>query len=959
MYIKRLIVTIFALLIVIGGAGAYVDASNSESRRLALDSFGGNTSVVLAIDTSDSMYGVPLESAKEAARVFIQNLNPATPVAVVTFSSRAELVHDFSSDHNSLVEAIDELATGGVTALYDGSLLAVETASKASASQSIVVLLSDGAEYGGQSSALRTDAREEAVENDVMVFTIGLGFGADRTFLEEMVDDGVGEMFEAPTPDELLNIYSELGERVAAEAEEAQDAGNMLERASADGNATGMIPAVQADAASAAPNATANRPVRSGQDVLTSGTQVSASNAQTDTPMPLVETADDTGADITASIPAVEDGMLAMILDDAVVESAREEVSVPNPIVRSESESETTAAEAAGEEVVADVLDSGVVPITIEVESPDLIETAELAVNGYSLAVYDTAPYTYELDLSRLEQGLYNLSFMVSYQSGSAAMGKKEFNVVEVVTEGGATLMETEIDGVQSSDLVFNFSPEAGLAFVQQEERILSDTPTAQFETMSLMSILSRPVAEVLPPGLAEAISKPRPVAASIVVLVMTITLLPQGVFTLVWMLYTWNNPEAAEEYASPTDYEEPMYKFTALVPARKEEEVIYETVMKVDAIDYPEHLKEVLVLVRDEDDDGTIAEVNRAIADLGHKPSIRLITFTDGPYNKPNGLNRGFDQGTGDVYCIFDAEDHPNQEIYNIVNTTMIRENADVVQSGVQLMTHFGQHGKEPWFAALNVLEYFFWFKSGLHCFTREFNVTPLGGNTVFAKQDWLETIGMRHNRWDEGHRILEVWDEKCLTEDADLGIRLTNAGANIQIVYSAEHATQEETPASVEQFVKQRTRWMQGFYEVFRKGDWLGMPKMKQKIVGLYILLNSLLQASLVLFLPVGIFIALTQEIPVPLAIISWIPIYLLLLQMITQLVGIREYAEAYGINLPRGYRLKMILYYYPYQLMLAVSAARAVGRFVRGTNNWEKTAHSGAHRNASPAARPVATA
>jgi cellulose synthase/poly-beta-1,6-N-acetylglucosamine synthase-like glycosyltransferase len=228
-----------------------------------------------------------------------------------------------------------------------------------------------------------------------------------------------------------------------------------------------------------------------------------------------------------------------------------------------------------------------------------------------------------------------------------------------------------------------------------------------------------------------------------------------------------------------------------------------------------------------------------------------------------------------------------------------------------------------------------------------------------VFAKQDWLETIGMRHNRWDEGHRILEVWDEKCLTEDADLGIRLTNAGANIQIVYSAEHATQEETPASVEQFVKQRTRWMQGFYEVFRKGDWLGMPKMKQKIVGLYILLNSLLQASLVLFLPVGIFIALTQEIPVPLAIISCIPIYLLLLQMITQLVGIREYAEAYGINLPRGYRLKMILYYYPYQLMLAVSAARAVGRFVRGTNNWEKTAHSGAHRNASPAARPVATA
>ncbi|NJO83231.1 MAG: glycosyltransferase, partial [Blastochloris sp.] len=242
-----------------------------------------------------------------------------------------------------------------------------------------------------------------------------------------------------------------------------------------------------------------------------------------------------------------------------------------------------------------------------------------------------------------------------------------------------------------------------------------------------------------------------------------------------------------------------------------------------------------------------------RAGHPASRQPQHQAPHLHRGQKNKPNGLNRGLKIANGDVVCIFDAEDSPHPDIYQIINTKMVRDGADVVQSGVQLMNF-----ESNWFSALNCLEYFFWFKSGLHAFTNEFNVTPLGGNTVFFKRDWLQKI--------------DGWDADLLTEDADVGIRLTLLGANIQIVYSAEHATQEETPDTATSFIKQRTRWCQGFYEIFFKGDWLRLPLLKQKVTALYILLNSVLQAFMILYLPIGVYIALTQQVAVPIALLSY---------------------------------------------------------------------------------------
>src|SRR5207244_6933712 len=122
----------------------------------------------------------------------------------------------------------------------------------------------------------------------------------------------------------------------------------------------------------------------------------------------------------------------------------------------------------------------------------------------------------------------------------------------------------------------------------------------------------------------------------------------------------------------------------------------------------------------------------------------------------------------------IFDAEDEPHPDILNIINTSMLNEDIDAVQSGVQLMNH-----NTKWFCFLNVLEYFFWFKSSMHFFAR-IGMTPPGGNTVFVRRELLEQLG--------------GWDVNCLTEDAELCIRLCLAQACLRLFYDDEYVTREE---------------------------------------------------------------------------------------------------------------------------------------------------------------------
>lgn len=408
-------------------------------------------------------------------------------------------------------------------------------------------------------------------------------------------------------------------------------------------------------------------------------------------------------------------------------------------------------------------------------------------------------------------------------------------------------------------------------------------------------------------------------------VTILSITLSVHGFFTLYLMLYTWWRPERVRAAASPENYIEPYLRFTVLVPARHEQQVIAQTIHRIWNACYPKDLLEIIV-VCEQGDTETIHEVGRTLIEIGH-PNVRLCLFNDPPINKPHGLNVALRQSSYEVVAIVDAEDDIHPDLFNIVNTIMRRDGASVVQAGVQLMDF-----SSSWYAVHNVLEYFFWFKSRLH-FHARMGMVPLGGNTVFLERRLIEKAG--------------GWDDNCLTEDADIGIRISALGEPIAVTYDADHVTREETPPTLASFVRQRTRWNQGFLQVLRKGDWRRFPSARQRGLAVYTLMYPFGQAFVGVLWPISVVMIVAVKMPVFLAMLSFIPLYVLGFQLLVNLVGLLEFAATYRMRVRIADVIALVFGFLPYQFLLSISAVRAVYREFRGLTNWEKTAHTGAHR------------
>lgn len=416
--------------------------------------------------------------------------------------------------------------------------------------------------------------------------------------------------------------------------------------------------------------------------------------------------------------------------------------------------------------------------------------------------------------------------------------------------------------------------------------------------------------------------------------LALSVALTIQSAYTLYLMLYTWDEPEAYEKAKAPVLFLPPQRSFTVMLPARHEEEVIATTIERVVRANYPLHLLEVVVICS-ADDTGTIDKAEEKIAELRGEGirNVRVEVFHDKPINKPHGLNYGFRTTRHEVVTIFDAEDDIHPDIFNIVNTVMLTEGVNVIQCGVQLMNY-----QSNWYSTLNVLEYFFWFKSRLHYHARR-KMTPLGGNTVFFTRDVLERVG--------------GWDESNLTEDADVGIRISCLGEPVRVVYDDRYVTREETPPSLAHFIKQRTRWSQGFLQTLKKGEWRRLPSFEQKMLAVYTLGFPMAQAVLGLYVLISLVMMFTVKTPVLTAIVLSLPLYLLAAHFTLALLGLYEFTDAHGLRPSLKTPLVMALGYLPYQWVLSYAAVRAARRELAGINNWEKTAHVGAHRQDPPSA------
>lgn len=408
------------------------------------------------------------------------------------------------------------------------------------------------------------------------------------------------------------------------------------------------------------------------------------------------------------------------------------------------------------------------------------------------------------------------------------------------------------------------------------------------------------------------------------IVLAVALVLLVQAVASLVQTLYIWDRPERIRAAGKPDTYEKPLHGFTVLLPARHEAAVIGETVRRLGEAQYPPHLIELMVICTT-DDVSTITAARQAAAD--HNLSNVTVLEFDGLPGKSRAMNLGLSVAQHELVTIFDSEDDVSPEIFSIVDTLYQRREIDVLQCGVQLMDH-----DSHWFSAHNVLEYFFWFKSRMHYFARE-GAVPLGGNSVFFRAEDLRAVG--------------GWDEHGLTEDADLGIRMSIAGKRFGVMYDAAHVTREEVPHSTRAFVKQRTRWNQGFLQILRKGDWLRLSTLRKTVLVGSVLTAPTFMAIVIACAPLFILVGVTTKLPVLISLVSFIPLMLAGIMLLTSMLGLYEFGKDQKIRISVLQYVLLVVTFLPYQVLLMVSAVRAYYRQATGRRGWEKTVHTGNHR------------
>jgi Ca-activated chloride channel family protein len=133
---------------------------------------------------------------------FLELDNPSNEYFVIGFSTKSQLLLDWTSDHNSVVEKLGSTEFKGPTALYDACYPAIQKLMQGHYPRHIAILISDGMD--NTSKHKFTEVRDLLKNSDVLLYSIGImddsTYGSDlgyegQSILEELSYISGGKAF--------------------------------------------------------------------------------------------------------------------------------------------------------------------------------------------------------------------------------------------------------------------------------------------------------------------------------------------------------------------------------------------------------------------------------------------------------------------------------------------------------------------------------------------------------------------------------------------------------------------------------------------------------------------------------------------------------------------------------------------------------------------------------------------
>src|SRR5258706_5836990 len=175
---------------------------------------------VLLLDNSNSMSGARIESAKEAAQIFVNTLSldiapekGGDRVGLVIFSDRAFELSGLTQNRNTLQQMIQAIQPDSGTNIADGIQGATNSLNGAGSpgqkAARAIVLLSDGEDPNHPVA----EAADAAKRMGIRIVTIRLGNSVSGDILRNIASAPT-DYYEAPKPSDLAAIYRRIADTI-------------------------------------------------------------------------------------------------------------------------------------------------------------------------------------------------------------------------------------------------------------------------------------------------------------------------------------------------------------------------------------------------------------------------------------------------------------------------------------------------------------------------------------------------------------------------------------------------------------------------------------------------------------------------------------------------------------------------------------------------------------------------
>ena len=176
-------------------------------------SLSSSFNVAFVIDDSGSMTSNdPKNLRLEATEEFVGILDDKDQYSIIKFDDSASLIQE-STNNKEMIKDIDsKFRSNGGTNICSGVELGISELKKDEEKTRVIVLLTDGEDSGLKNK--REDLIREAVDNDIVIFTIFLNTGSNtnknNTYDIEQLAAGTGGEFYTINSDELVNIFKQI-----------------------------------------------------------------------------------------------------------------------------------------------------------------------------------------------------------------------------------------------------------------------------------------------------------------------------------------------------------------------------------------------------------------------------------------------------------------------------------------------------------------------------------------------------------------------------------------------------------------------------------------------------------------------------------------------------------------------------------------------------------------------------